>query len=349
MTPHYGGTPDNLHQRFRSYLPVADFARNDNKACVCGVHEIALTNRVQIFHNSSCTEYGRPGHPERPERILPTVPLLRGRHRDWQWHEPRAASDEELLRAHSREHLLRIAKANQDFDLDTPAYSNIDFFARQAAGAAIESARTAIGAERTFSLMRPPGHHAMRDRAMGFCYFSNIAVAALDALIVSGVADAEPRPRTATTGKIERVAIWDFDAHHGNGTEALVAHNEKVRFASIHQYPGWPGTGRKSFANIFNFPVAPYSPRSKHVRAVEQALEKLLEFKPQLLLVSAGFDAYKNDPITQMTLERDDFATFGKWLAEVKIPIAGTLEGGYSEDLPALIDTFLSSWDSNGT
>ncbi len=270
-----------------------------------------------------------------------TVPLLRSRHSNWQWREPRAASDQELLRAHSREHLARIANASQDFDLDTPAHSNIDFYARQSAGAAIESA--ASEGKRAFSLMRPPGHHAMRDRAMGFCYFSNVAVAALDAL---AGADAGPRPTTAATEKIERVAIWDFDAHHGNGTEALVAHNEKIMFASIHQYPGWPGTGTKSFANVLNFPVAPYSSRSNHVRAAEQALEKLLEFKPQLLLVSAGFDAYKDDPITQMTLEGDDFATFGKWLADVKIPTAAILEGGYSDDLPELIDGFLSSWDS---
>ena len=178
----------------------------------------------------------------------------------------------------------------------------------------------------------------MRERAMGFCYFSNVAIAALDALAPAGA-------QSATTG-IERAAIWDFDAHHGNGTEALLAHNEKIRFASIHQYPGWPGTGTRSFANVLNFPVAPYSSRSNHVRAVEEALEQLLEFKPQLLLVSAGFDAYKNDPITQMTLELDDFATFGKWLAQIKIPTAAILEGGYSAELPILIDAFLGAWDS---
>jgi acetoin utilization deacetylase AcuC-like enzyme len=313
---------------------------------VCRAPRIRLTNRVQIFHDPRCTKYGRPGHPERPERIVRTIPLLKSSHSDWQWHEPRDASDEELLRAHSREHLTRIAKASQDFDLDTPAHSKIDFHARQSAGAAIEAARAAVGGKRAFSLMRPPGHHAMRDRAMGFCYFSNIAVTALDALAGGGVADDGPRPTTASTGKIERVAIWDFDAHHGNGTEALVAHNERIMFASIHQYPGWPGTGTKSFENVLNFPIAPYSSRSNHVHAVERALEKLLEFKPQLLLVSAGFDAYKKDPITQMTLEREDFATFGKWLADVKIPTAAILEGGYSDDLPELIDGFLSAWDS---
>jgi len=269
------------------------------------------------------------------------VPLLKERHAGWQWREPHAATDKELLRAHSAEHLAHVANPQHDFDLDTPAYRNADFYARLSAGAAVDAARAALAGERAFSLMRPPGHHAMHERAMGFCFYSNLAIAALDALTNEG-----PRPANAAT-EIERVAIWDFDAHHGNGTEALVAHNEKIKFASIHQYPGWPGTGTKSFANVLNFPVAPYSSRSNHVCAVEEALEKLLQFEPQLLLVSAGFDAYKHDPITQMTLEQNDFATFGKWLAQVKIPSAAILEGGYSDDLPLLIDAFLSGWDSS--
>ncbi len=283
-----------------------------------------------IFHDPHCVEYSSAGHPERPARITRTAPLLKDRHPNWEWRHARAASDAELLRAHSREHIERIAKAAEDFDLDTPAHPNIDKYARKSAGAAIEAARAALGGKCAFSLMRPPGHHATRDQAMGFCYFNNIAIATLDAL----------------ENGANRVAIWDFDAHHGNGTEEIVAGNPRIAFASIHQFPAYPGTGAKSFANIDNYPVAPYTPRQQHVDAAKGALQKLLEFKPDLLLVSAGFDAYSGDPLVQMTLEQEDFATFGKWLRKIDIPAAAILEGGYSDELPELIDAFLSNWTS---
>ena len=176
---------------------------------------------MTIFYDPGCLEYSSPGHPERPERVARTVPVLKDRHPAWEWRKPTAATDVQLLRAHSRRHIEGVANALEHFDLDTPFYPNIEAHARRSAGAAIEAARSALRGEGAFSLMRPPGHHSTRDRAMGFCYFSNPAVGALDALTEDGIADAAlPGPPAPATEKVERIAIWDFDGHHGNGTEA---------------------------------------------------------------------------------------------------------------------------------
>ena len=284
---------------------------------------------MTIFYDPRCLEYSVPGHPERPDRIAQTVPSLKDRHPDWEWRAPIAADEIKLLRAHSPEHLQRIKSASHDFDADTPAYSNIYEHALRSVGAALGATQMALGGSRTFSLIRPPGHHATRDRAMGFCYLNNVAIAALEAL-ESG---------------LERVAIWDFDGHHGNGTEAIVAHDERIRFASMHQFPAYPGSGSKSFANINNYPVAPFTPRNELVEIAERAFGRLISFKPDLLLVSAGFDAYARDPLLQLTLEGEDFAKFGEWLNRVDVPVAVVLEGGYSSDLPVLIGAFLTAWD----
>lgn len=281
-----------------------------------------------IFHDPRCAQYSAAGHPERPARVTASARHLRATHPDWEWREPNEVTEEVLLRAHTGAHIDRVRVASHDFDADTPAYENIFTHAARASGAACAVAQASLGGTPAFSLMRPPGHHATRDRAMGFCFFNHIAVAALDAL-----------ERGA-----ERVAIWDFDAHHGNGTEAIVAGNARIAFASVHQFPGYPGTGARSLGNVHNFPVTPFTPPAEHRDAVARALAVLREFEPDLLLVSAGFDAFAGDPITQMSLELEDFALFGQWLRESSIPAGAILEGGYSDELPQLIDVFLSAW-----
>ena len=140
------------------------------------------------------------------------------------------------------------------------------------------------------------------------------------------------------------MAVWDFDAHHGNGTEAILRRRPGLLFSSVHQYPGYPGTGQTSFDNCRNWPVAPRASREEHLDSLRQSLDAVIDFQPDLVLVSAGFDAYVRDPITEMTLEITDFTTLGQWLHASGIATAALLEGGYSPDLPKLVDAFLTGW-----
>lgn len=269
--------------------------------------------------------------PEQPARVTKTAAHLQARHPDWAWRQPPApAADEVLLLAHTPAHLKRLGHG-PDFDDDTPYFPGIAEHARRAVSAAIAATEAAVATRSSaFSLMRPPGHHATAGQAMGFCYLNQVALAALHAQQRLGVA---------------RVAVWDFDAHHGNGTEAILHGRSNLLFTSVHQLPGYPGTGAASFDNCGNWPVRPRTPRTEHMAALRAALDRVLEFAPDLILVSAGFDAYARDPITAMTLETEDFATLGRWLREAGTPAAAVLEGGYSDDLPLLVDEFLSTWE----
>lgn len=281
-----------------------------------------------ILHDPQCAAYGSSMRPEQPARVTRSVPHLQVTHPGWTWQVPTAATDETLLRGHTPAHLKRLLQP-RDFDADTPHFPGIADHARRAVGAACAAADAALAGNAAFSLMRPPGHHATANQAMGFCYLNQIALAALHAQ-AKGAA---------------RVAIWDFDAHHGNGTEAILHRRPGVLFTSVHQSPGYPGTGIASFDNCHNWPVRPHTPRPDHMTALAASWDKVIAFKPDLVLVSAGFDAYAQDPITSMTLEAEDFATLGRWLRESGLPAAAVLEGGYSADLPQLIDAFLTTWE----
>ncbi|HUR58692.1 MAG TPA: histone deacetylase [Opitutaceae bacterium] len=287
-----------------------------------------------ILHDPRCAEYGSSMRPEQPARVTRSAAHLRTAHPDWTWRVPATpVGDDILLLAHARPHLQRLAQT-RDFDADTPYFPGIVEHARRAVGAALEAAQHALKSRTpVFSLMRPPGHHATSGQAMGFCYLNQIALAAIY---------AQQRLQVA------RVAVWDFDAHHGNGTEAILHGQSNMFFASVHQYPGYPGTGTQDHGpHIRNWPVAPNTPRVAHMAALRSSLDAVVSFAPELILVSAGFDAYARDPITQMTLERDDFALLGRWLRETGRPAAALLEGGYSDDLPLLVDAFLSAWNNS--
>lgn len=285
---------------------------------------------VKIITDESCTGYSQPRHPEKPMRISRTLAKLRAQTElSITWEKPGASNEAAILRAHSPEVITRLSEP-VDFDADTPAYPGIADFARASVGAALEALQCARHDETVFSLMRPPGHHATRQHSMGFCYLNNVAIAALHAL---------------ATGT-KRVAVFDFDVHHGNGTEDILLNQDGAAFFSVHQHPCYPGTGARNVGNnCFNFPIPADLPRAEYREVLASALEELKKFKPELVAVSAGFDAYVRDPLSEETLEAEDFHWLGQNIRALGIPTMHLLEGGYSRDLPELIFAYLKGLD----
>ena len=281
---------------------------------------------MKIINDPSCTEYHSQGHPEQPARILLTLEKLRAQSElSIEWAKPTPATDQAVLRAHTPEHIARL-RIPENFDADTAYFPNIEMLARNAAGAALLALDCARRGETVFSLMRPPGHHATRNEVMGFCYLNNIAIAAL----------------AARAGGIQRVAVFDFDVHHGNGTENILQNQPGMAFYSIHEFPCYPGTGAANVGeNCFNYPVAPHTPREDYRTVLGRALEDLRQYKPKLIGVSAGFDAFSGDPLAQGSLEAEDFRWLGTELRKLGVPTFSLLEGGYSHNLPELIFAYL--------
>ena len=281
---------------------------------------------MHVITDERCLGYSQPGHPERPQRVAGTLALLREqREIEIIWEEPLAVTDEAIARAHEQVHLQRIANPDGPLDGDTPDYPEIDAHARRSIGGGLRALELAREGKPNFSLLRPPGHHATRDQAMGFCYFNSIAITAL----------------AARAAGVEKVAVFDFDVHHGNGTEDILRTVEGTAFFSIHQHPAYPGTGQKSFDNCHNYTVPPDTPNDGWRKTASTALADLKKFNPALLCVSAGFDAYKRDPLCQQQLEVEDFTWIAQQLRQLNKPQANLLEGGYSSDLPKLILAYL--------
>jgi len=279
-----------------------------------------------IITDPLCTSYATPGHPERPARISETVKLLKSQAElSLTWAAPLEPPHHTIERAHTVRHLNRLLHP-ADFDADTAFHDGIGERARASVGGALAALDCALAGKPSFSLMRPPGHHATSTQAMGFCYLNSIAIAALEA--------------HARTKK--HVAVFDFDVHHGNGTEEILLNRPGVAFYSIHQSPCYPGTGTQHQGhNCFNYPVAPMTAREQYRDILRQALDDLIAFKPEVICVSAGFDAYAQDPIAQESLGLEDFHWLGQQLRRTNVPLFSALEGGYSNDLPELILAYL--------
>jgi len=274
-----------------------------------------------IYFSPLCLEYRSEGHPESPERVSATHAYLR--ERKYVFAEAKSCEDEDILLVHTRAHLERVKK-NQFYDPDTPNLEGIYKYALLSAGGALQAMESALQGESSFSLLRPPGHHATRDSLGGFCYFNNIAIATAKAF-----------------GKVAKVAILDFDGHHGNGTQDIFQAEERVIYLSFHQSPAYPGTGLTSEGNCLNFPLIPGTGESQFLPLFEEALSKIERFDPDLIAVSAGFDSYRKEKLLNLSLEIDTYFKMGRGLRELGKSIFAVLEGGYHEDLPFCVDGFL--------
>ena len=292
---------------------------------------------LRLYTHPACLLHDPgPGHAERPARLHAVLQALdHDRFAALDRIEAPQAIREQLQRVHSAAHIREILLGAPPDDMlaldpDTVMGPGSTEAALRAAGAMVAAVDAVLGgsARRAFCAVRPPGHHATRDQAMGFCLFNNIAVGAAHALVAHG---------------LKRVAIADFDVHHGNGTQAIFEHEPRVLFTSSHQSPLYPDSGRedeRGVGNIVNGTLSPGAGSHEFRELWDSVLlPRLHAFKPQLVLVSAGFDAHRNDPLADIRLGQEDYAWITERLAALADAHAGgrlvsTLEGGY--DLAAL-------------
>jgi len=285
-----------------------------------------------LTHAACAGHLAGTGHPESPDRLRAVQQALQGEpFQALQRAEAPRAGKEAIVRVHPEAYIAQLEAAAPSsgvvhLDADTMMTPGSLEAAYRAAGAVVAAVDAVVEgrAKNAFCAVRPPGHHAEPNRPMGFCLFNNIAIGALQARSVHG---------------IERIAVVDFDVHHGNGTEARFRDDRNLVYVSSHQSPLYPGTGdaaSRGVGNIFNAPLPPFAGSAEIRRIYTEALLPALDdFRPELVLVSAGFDAHKNDPLANLELVEDDYAWLTRELVALARRHAGsrlvsTLEGGYN-------------------
>ncbi|MEY3415536.1 MAG: hypothetical protein RLZZ418_773 [Pseudomonadota bacterium] len=285
-----------------------------------------FTSNYSIKHDTG------PGHPECPERIPAILTGLKKiQSQKLIWKEIGSFDEKYIELTHSKKYLEKINQSFPKEDLvfldgDTIVSKGSKKAAYDAVGAIINAIDAVMNQEfdNAFCVVRPPGHHAEKEQAMGFCIFNNVAVGATYLL---------------EKYKLDKVAIIDFDVHHGNGTQDIFYNEKKVLYISSHQFPFYPGTGSKDeigkFNNILNIPLKAGTVSEEFFNSYKKVYDKLNEFRPQFILLSAGFDAHKNDPLANVDLESRDYYILTKEIMKIakKIcsnKIVSILEGGYN-------------------
>ena len=294
---------------------------------------------VVLTSETSEDHYTGAGHPERPDRVSCIIKNLKKISKDKIAWEKSSYFDKDLLNiTHTQNYIQEVESAFPSqglhfLDGDTiisPGSKNASFDAVGSIIKAIDLVQNKKN-KNAFCAVRPPGHHAEKNKAMGFCIFNNVAVGAKYLL---------------KKYKLKKIAIIDFDVHHGNGTQDIFYDNDKVLYISTHQYPFYPGSGSSNekgkFNNILNIPLMAGTSSEEYLNAYERVLNKLIEFKPDFILFSAGFDAHKDDPLAQFQLTSTDFYTLTKRTLEISKnlchgKVVSILEGGY--DLNALMES----------
>lgn len=285
-----------------------------------------FTSNYSIRHDTG------PGHPECPERIPAILNGLKKiQSQKLIWKEIGSFDEKYIELTHSQKYLEKINQSFPKEDLvfldgDTIVSKGSKKAAYDAVGGVINAIDAVMNHEfnNAFCVVRPPGHHAEKEQAMGFCIFNNVAVGATYLL---------------EKYKLDKVAIIDFDVHHGNGTQDIFYNEKKVLYISSHQFPFYPGTGSKDeigkFNNILNIPLKAGTVSEEFFNSYKKVYDKLNEFRPQFILLSAGFDAHKNDPLANVNLESKDFYNLTKEIMKIakKVcdnKIVSILEGGYN-------------------
>ena len=283
-----------------------------------------------LYHTDFLNHDTGAGHPECPDRLRSCISALKSSEfsNHLNWKEPRCSSENELEWVHTKEHIRHIKfvcdSGGGHLDPDTPVCPESYNIALKSAGAWLDGVDEVIERSSAFVLSRPPGHHAESNRAMGFCLFSNAALAATYAL---------------KQDDINNVVIFDWDVHHGNGTQNIIQSNPNIAYASIHQFPFYPGTGSQfeqgDHKNVLNIPISANLGSKEYLQKFDDYVFPFLQsFNPDILMISAGFDAHRRDPLAGINLETKDFAYMTRQCLKIQSNILLGLEGGY--DLQAL-------------